>query len=159
MNDSAKAYRLRLYYLVLNSIAIIAVLAIAVGAIISFVTSISGMGSIYSLLKWVFDSYILITVLGSIAIICIVLSNILDYLRTNNKKQLYTFIGKAAGILAILTIPSIPVISQLFCSENIYGSSCSLSELGIVFYFFAAAIIFAALSVTAFIKANKNSNT
>jgi len=153
MIHPAKAYKLRLYSLILNSIAIIAVLAIVTGAVISFITSTDSISGIFSLLKWVYNSYIFITVFGSIAIFCFVLSNILDHLRTNDKHQYYLFIGKTTGMLAILTIPSIPLVSQIFCTKNLSGSGCDLSRLGIVLYFLAAAIILIIISIIAFISA------
>jgi hypothetical protein len=158
MKHPTKAYRLRLYSLILNCIAIIAVLAIVVGAIVTFITSTDSLIGIFALFKYFFDSYIFVTILGSIAIFCFVLSSVLDHLRTNDKHQLYMFIGKTAGMLAILTIPSMPIVGQLFCTKNMSGSGCDLSGLGIVFYFLAAAMIFGVVSIVAFIEAYRLSD-
>lgn len=136
--------------MIFKIIGIISTLAIIVGALLSTVTSPISMNWFFAITSWFYDSYVFIITFGVIAITGFVVGAIFEFRQNGNKSKFCSHIGKITGMLALLTIPSAPLVGQLFCTKTITGTGCDLSSIGSIVYFIAGAIILSLISIIAF---------
>jgi hypothetical protein len=62
----------------------------------------------------------------------------------------YFIAAKVTGFLALITLPSAPLIAPLFCSKSITGYGCDLSDIGMGIYFIFAAVVLGLVSLVLF---------
>ena len=135
---------------IFNSIGIVAVLIIIFGALLSVFT-LSGATWITTIVEWFYDSYLFVVSCGIVAVLAFTIGSIFELKNEKDKRKIFSRVGVITGILALISIPSTPIIGQLFCTKNALGTGCDLSSIGMIVYFVGAAVALGVVSITAFI--------